>query len=275
MYTGSFVGLHVVRSYPKYDLVQCPYHDDTHPSGLFWKESGDYYCPACKTSRRIRELLVDMGREDEYEGYVAAGAPFFNLLSSVEPQAAQQFVSVEDDEMALAYIDGRRVPLTVAQSHGLLYHPPTEELVFQTGVNHGWVGRSIVGNDGPRYRIHGEKGPYWPHTADVFGADHVVLSEGPFKAMMLSQVVEPGAVSVASMGSNPSLIFWQTFIQLSSTLTLIADKDEPGKKFAKECKRRLPAVRVFFPPKPFDNMTQEEAFETYANIFSRLQKGGF
>lgn len=276
MYSGQYVGLQVVRSYSKYDLVVCPYHDDTHPSGLFWKESGDYYCPACKTSKKIRELLVDMGREDEFEGYAAQIAMSFNLVTVDDPMRSDGFVSLTEDEMALGYLEGRHIPLTVAEEHGVMYSPMHEELVFKTGVGVGWIGRRIANGEGPRYRIHGPKGAFWPHTAKVTEADRIILSEGPFKSMILSTIIEPGAVSVASMGSNPPLIFWQTMAQFASNMLLIADNDEPGKKFAVECKRRLPGIRVFAPRVPFDEMPKEKAFDVYAQIFKRSQSlGGF
>lgn len=276
MYSGAFVGLQVARSYQKYDLVVCPYHEDTHPSGLFWKESGDFFCPACKTSKRLRELMVDLGREEDLEGYVSQAVPMFNLVVSENPMETEKFVNPYDDDMAAAYLDGRRIPMDVAQAYGVLYSQSHEELVFRTGVGGGWVGRVIGVTDGPRYRIHGTKGAYWPHSMVLGACSRIVLSEGPFKAMMLSQVVEPDTISVSSQGSNPPLIFWQTMAQLAYKTVLIADDDKPGRKFASECQRRLPGVRIFIPQKPFDNLELTEAFEAYEKISKRMStmKGG-
>ncbi|MCC6271087.1 MAG: toprim domain-containing protein [Microbacteriaceae bacterium] len=277
MYSGAYVGLQVSRSYSKYELVTCPYHDDAHASGLFWKESGDFYCPSCKTSKKIRQLLVDMGKEDEYKGYMSElGAQFDLMPPSLDVMVDDGFVDFMDDPMAFAYLEGRGVDLDVAHRFGVMYSPSHEEIVFKTGVSGGWVGRCIARGDGPRYRIHGEKGAVWPHTAQLHEASHIILSEGPFKAMALATVVEEGALSVASMGSNPPLVFWQTMAQHAGNLTLIADDDEPGRKFAKECKRRLAGVRIFAPSTPFDEMDRTAAKRAYDKIFSRRQTmGGF
>lgn len=283
MLSGSSFGYEVIRSYKTYELVRCPYHNDNHPSGLFFRKDAKFKCLGCGK----------VVRHDTGKGYEGTDAEELSILPHSlglfrDPVNYLDNTSEDFSPELVNYVTQRGIsPATCyAYSCREKFDNGYRQLVMPqatlSGHVIGTVSRLATFDEVPRrYYIAGDRVPAWPLHEVRPTQDIIFVSEGGIKAMAIYQAMQDTLTdgefdaysSVATMGSLWTKQMAELYSQLADKIVLIADNDKSGLAFAERFKSI--GARAFKVKVPFDDMGQDERNEMFVKLLERTKNNGF
>ena len=284
LFSAKDFGYVIARDYKTYSLVSCPYHNDNHPSGLFFKKNGHFKCLGCGKNVNHADGKAYIGTDEEQEFLLPHSLGLFksteNYLEGTSPTLSEDLID---------YMGTRGIEPRVLFWYGCREKSGREypELImpqrdFDNKVT-GTVNRPATFAKLPRrYFIHGHRFPCWPSKFFKPDKKTIFVSEGGIKSMAIFQTLEEiiededelaGYASVATMGSLWTKEMEEVYSQMADRIVFIADNDEAGIAFARHFKEI--GARAFVVKKPFDNMTQEERNVELQKILGKVNKNGF
>lgn len=274
--SAAFFKIKVSKNYKNYELCYCPYHSDGTPSSVFLKNDGVFFCYGCKTRKTILQLAEDFDIDFDFSLFGSADNSLMNIdLLPSNNQSKRIYESFVLFDKAVKYlVEERGVDLENGLEYELEWSDLDEAIVFPMndyyGNRVGNVKRVTKSGVETRYIIDGEKTPVWPLCKMKDLSDkQLIVSEGPFKAMIvyqISKLIGWDVCSVSIMGSSSSS-FGKAIGVLKQNNQLpfyIVDNDTAGVKVGE--KMRNSGLRCFKPSIPFDEMSKEDAIEVLKYI---------
>lgn len=290
---ASDFGLKVSRSYSKYDLCFCPFHNDLHPSASFYHETCSLYCFTCAKSFQLVDILkvtnstsfsefeikelLDKIKSSIHMKNFETNDNISRIVNSF-PQVGS--IDNEINEIAVSYLERRNISVDVATFYGLRANE--DGIVFPQKIDitaskvSGFVERIYAPKDKTqRYFKHGELEIVWPlkKVCDN-NAKYLFLSEGPFKAMriykMLKDVGINDFISVCSFGLKDTQVIFKLLSQFNKTVIVVGDNDKAGKRWATKFKTR----KNFFPfsfVTPFDEVESDVGVSAIKKMISIVE----
>lgn len=199
-----------IKEYKNYYLCECPnpFHNDTHPSALLWKDTGILRCMSCDFIAK-----VDM-MEDEN---------IYFSPSIVEEEIKYYSLS----ERAKNYLQLRGIN----EYKELLVSPDDDSGVgiLQTNVNGGVIGMSIrlfnpIENN-MRYIFKGKKAPFSGSLAGYYSGMPLIAFEKTFAWLRAKDE------SVSFVSTNGTKSDWGFWRKLDLTrIAFVFDNDYAGRK---------------------------------------------
>jgi hypothetical protein len=271
MFDAKNYGLNVAREYGAYYLVKCPFHDDDNPSAVFWKESGDFECYGCRTKKKISDFDAD---------FVSVAAPYLVGLGKDDDFEDIICSSVIGSPIAIEYCRKRGLTPNSIISYNIKWEFIKNNLVFEQFDSNGKAGyiRRRIDNGLQRYFVIGKKCDIWPRQQflNIINTNETIfISEGPFKAMRLNQVIGFEIRSFSIFGSQLRHSTVEILSQFKGQIVLIGDNDVAGKKLVNEFHATFPMARIFTPKIPFDDATDIQCQKMYESILRKLNDESF
>lgn len=282
LYSAREFGLAVVRDYPHYELLRCPFHDDQNPSALFIKNVPMIKCQSCGAKVvGAEELSKKLG----VEGIVAESGPpsiaFLERGGLNEPW----MVDVTSNEDAQSYLESRLIDpqfVNLFYSSYVRWAPYEEALAFlarnsafkTVGISLRHTSKAAFS----RYEVRGRLAPLWPKVYDLQNTMPLFVFEGPFKLLSFAQAAYNTSMTehihcVCTMGSHMTNSIKASLMSShASKIVLIADNDYAGLRFAQRFEEQIANSQVFVPDIPFDEQNEFQARSTLDFIYSEVEK---
>lgn len=252
------VGLKVIRSFSGYEQCLCPFHDDRHPSAIFYHNTYTLHCFVCAKTFTLREIanankIALSDEEIESLSYETLERNIESFMKSYEYLQKAQTASwsigtakSQIDSDSWDYFLSRGIDESVADDYRVkltnggvvFFHRQNIQTISGYVVR---VAKPI--NSTMRYIKVGELENFWP-TQKILSLtkpiERVIITEGPFKAMRIEMALRKmgihDTVSVTTFGTRFSHEMTKTIEELGTKTIIIGDGDEAGRNWAKKFK---------------------------------------
>lgn len=231
--------LQQVKEYEKYYSALCPFHDDTKPSFLLFKD-GWFKCLGCgksgdlhtlhkvlhgwtTTSHRIKQEVTDY-----HIPPIPTNSEYFAM------DAHETLVRFSESlawYLRLRGIDDQILPQKIGWYNGWYTFPTYDYDDAYKGMVLR-AGQHIQQATGLRYVIKSTAGLYFPDWYLARKGDYLVITFGILDAITLTKMRIPAASSIYGKTVNLNLLDW-----VRKPIVFFPDKDEEGK--ARDMYRKL------------------------------------
>lgn len=270
MLPARVLGLEVIRTSGKEEVVKCPFHTDTNPSAWWNPEKGLFWCAVCMKGMNAYMLAKALGVPLEViEKGLLAEPEDYDLFSETLrlPRGERVYAN---------YIKDRGISERIAIAYGVEWREdkpqaavlPIPDINAEVvAVVHRYVNPKETGT---RYKFFGEPTPVWPINMlrHVGTKRPIIVTEGAWSAMRIATF----CVESRSDFYNCFALFGakanQRIVEVLAPFkpVYLYDNDKAGRKACEKMRSIMSADSLAFTlntsPDDMDNGEVEKLFES-------------